>query len=137
MMAEFLATVSPWGTCKRQGGDFGIAPEVAMDKLYGFETADEVAEFLQDQGIKAQRASATSCAISKWVSEVTGEFVTTGPTSMSVGNLCEYQAFYHTKAVSEFIVLFDNGFFPELSTPRSSEGKIQFELSEGRVKNEE
>ncbi len=41
--------------------------EKSFKILSEFETADEIAEFFEQQGIKATRGSATSCAISEYV----------------------------------------------------------------------
>src|SRR5712671_1520972 len=62
-----------------------IDPIVAYDKLSNFETAQEIREYFQECGIKADRSSSSSCAISEWFKETTGEkFVSVG-ISIKVG----------------------------------------------------
>lgn len=45
--------------------------QVAFDKLAQFQTADEIADFLNVEEIKAIPGDANSCAISAWMKRTT------------------------------------------------------------------
>lgn len=94
---------------------------VAHDILAGFETADEIAQFLIGQGVKAFIGSATSCAISKWMKDVTGnDSIVT--TYGSIGYRTEgtrerlscTEIEGNTDAMADFVSNFDNRLYPTL-----------------------
>lgn len=102
---------------------------VVMDKLQGFETAEDLADFFRGYGIKAQPRNARMCAISQFVVEETGlEGIVTNTECVTHymeddGNEdydYEYQAIYsspHTQAMEEFVKNYDRGYYPDLVTP--------------------
>lgn len=93
---------------------------VARDKLLQFETADEIAEFLFEQGVKGTRALSTSCAIANWMTETTGIGVAVNQIEMwesyngAVVNYGGLVLHRHSDAISSFVIKFDEGHYPEL-----------------------
>lgn len=104
--------------------------DVVYDKLEQFETADEIARFLQDQEIKAAPKLAATCAIAVWVKKATEtELVIHVATSKTViyhsnakkmrteGKSIEDTIIWqrdHTEAMQDFISRFDAGDYPNL-----------------------
>lgn len=89
---------------------------VARDKLAGFETADEIAQFLLDQGVKGTLGSATNCAISMWMKEVTGDpsiRTTQACIACSLG-LQNIVIETNTDAMADFVSKFDEAQYPAL-----------------------
>lgn len=93
---------------------------VALDKLSTFETADDIALFLGDQGAKGNLNNSISCVMSNWLHEVTGD--TTIYTSKVAIGQYEVTAYddnftsirEHTIAMADFVSRFDNEHYPEL-----------------------
>lgn len=99
----------------------GVDIEVAIDKLAGFATADQVAAFLVDQGVKGYRAGAVTCPLARWLESVTGLHVAVFEAEIKArepfdyvvdegpGDECwpEQWHFKTTAAVRAFVVLFD------------------------------
>lgn len=92
---------------------------VVMDKLHGFETADDLAEFFRGYGIKAIPMSSSSCAVSKFVVEETGLFnILTDSISVThyrdfvLEEICN--KIPHTDVIKEFVGLYDRGCYPDL-----------------------
>jgi hypothetical protein len=98
---------------------------VAAEKLAGFETADEIAEFLKDYQIQATCEDGMKCALAMWLQQVTGE-----PGIMVSLHTTYYKAPFHeyyielekaedvfdnTQAMIEFIEKFDMGEYPDLT----------------------
>lgn len=92
-----------------------IDPTVVMDKLRNFETADELAAYFKEEGVKGVRATASSCPIALYFTQHTGKKVTVSSrikiweSEVQMG-----ESFGHTPATEKFIDLFDEGFYPEL-----------------------
>lgn len=97
---------------------------VAADKLAGFQTADEIAEYLQHEGIKAYQQAGDSCAISVYMNNLTGQKVFTGgqtmflnPPSMRDGCIDLSESEDHhplSSPMKQFITNFDSGLYPDL-----------------------
>lgn len=90
---------------------------VVADKLQGFETADDLAEFFRGYGIIAQPMNSRACAITQFVVEETGETnVCTTTTTCFIEDEYGEQtfAFLHTPAMSDFVKKFDTGVYPDL-----------------------
>lgn len=87
---------------------------VAFDKLAQFDTPDDIASYLESEGIKAYRGNASFCAVSNFISNLTGQEIET--TCLSVVNIGDSKKEFRltTTAMSEFIRRFDNGGYPEL-----------------------
>jgi hypothetical protein len=93
---------------------------VVMEKLHSFETADDIAGYFMDYGIKAEPQKARSCAISQFVEIETGYSVCTGSNKLFVDleenavlrGLGDY--YKHTPAMAEFVQNYDKGMYPEL-----------------------
>lgn len=94
---------------------------VVFDKLKGFETADELAEFFRGYGVKARPGRARACAISKFVVEETGVM----RVCSDANSVCTYEAndlgnspivttLLCTEAMAEFIRKYDRGCYPSL-----------------------
>src|ERR1051325_7893263 len=93
--------------------------EVVIDKLHGFETAEDIAEYFRHYGIKGTVANATACAITRFIEEETGEVgqYSTSPsfvTKIGNNNIMNMASIRNTTAMVEFIHKFDLGKFPEL-----------------------
>src|ERR1700745_1706260 len=97
-----------------------IDPQVAWDKLSGFETAEELRKYFQELGIQGRRGAFSGCPIANWISQQTGE-----PSVVDIGKITiahwtddqYYRAsvFNHTDATYQFILDFDAGDYPELA----------------------
>lgn len=99
--------------------------DVVIEKLHSFETADELAEFFQGYGIKAQPKKARSCAITKFVMEETGleDVLTTGShvsvlrrDVLTMDVLIEAKE-NNTPAMAHFVYKFDTNQYPDLVEP--------------------
>ena len=99
--------------------------DVVVDKLHGFETAEELAELFRSYGIKAIPTEARSCAISQFVEMETGILgqVVTSTRDISLMQKMydqglEYDetiaTFEHTDAMMHFVCQFDSGAYPDL-----------------------
>lgn len=107
--------------------DFGMA----FDKLAGFETAKELADFFKHEGVKGYKGAEESCPIANWMAAQTGESISvTGdhiaryiPDELDDWISDNYETFvgeYYrspTEAMMNFIIEFDGGDFPELVFP--------------------
>lgn len=88
-----------------------IAPEVAVDKLAGFQTADEVARFLAGEGVTGVVGAVEFCPVAQWLRKTTGaDRVFVYPGELHVAD-------HHRdtpEAVARFISFFDSTAYPEL-----------------------
>lgn len=97
-----------------------IDPQVAFDELAQFDSADEIAEYLQHLGIKGTRYSPYSCPISQFMSETTGlsaatsSLVRTFTSAEDMGLYKHNFSEYATEAIRAFIWRFDRCDYPEL-----------------------
>jgi hypothetical protein len=97
---------------------------VAYDKLSSLETADEIAQFLVSQGVKARRSDPSSCAVSEWMKGQTGLSIRTNFGSIRavkedidrIPFTIEGTEHSHNLALSDFIFKFDRGDYPELES---------------------
>lgn len=99
---------------------------VIIDKLHGFETADELADYFRYCGIKAIPGDARSCAITVFVEDemgVSGQIVTSTDCielheevveSYGHGYTEVRQMIRHTDAMKKFVKAFDKEEYPEL-----------------------
>lgn len=117
-----------------------IDPVVAWDKLKNFETAQEIREYFQSEGVKAVKGDHKSCAIAQWLIDTTGNPSVSVSSSVQIGistvtrtlgddiqfvrNQADHD-FRHTPATLDFIEEFDNGGYPEL------ESDVQYNAEEG------
>jgi hypothetical protein len=98
--------------------------DIVVKQLHGFETADEIAEYLQNYGITAEPMNAKTCALTKFVEAetgATGRIITTvysislnDPLSeewMADVPICVEN---HTEALKDFVNKFDSNFYPSL-----------------------
>lgn len=91
--------------------DFGVA----RDKLAGMESAKELADFFQAEGVKGVPGDASSCAIAVWMQETTGrKDISVSQEEMWTDGYGLGRVTEHTGAMKEFTVLFDERAFPEL-----------------------
>jgi hypothetical protein len=81
------------------------------------ESADAVAEFLRDKGIKGRPMSWTDCPIAHWIRSRTGglhgpkfEVITSG--TIEIREPVGVTRHFHSEAVEEFIRAFDGPFNP-------------------------
>lgn len=91
---------------------------VVIEKLHGFETADDLADFFRSYGIVAQPRDARSCAVSRFVASETGLVPT---TNMSAITFYEDESeefntlsYSHTDAIRMFVDQYDRGAYPDL-----------------------
>lgn len=95
---------------------------VVMEKLQGFETADDIAEFFKGYGIRAQPRDAKACAITQFIKEETGcPHITTSYKSVTVYRDDDWSykgddstTVSHTEAMETFVSLFDRFEYPFL-----------------------
>src|SRR5688500_4626720 len=92
---------------------------VAIDKLVGMESSDEIAGFFLDQGVKAVAGLANACAIARWVTDSTGTQVHVNQDSIwtyeDTTNLTGQQTLVEcTPAMLNFVNEFDAGRYPDL-----------------------
>lgn len=93
----------------------GIDIGVARDKLAGFQSADELAGFLMDEGIKGRRQMSNSCAIAVWMKKTTGVSVGVSMTELWEDHYTpRVQPIKHNEVLKDFVVKFDNHQYPEL-----------------------
>lgn len=98
--------------------------QVAFDKLAQFETADEIAEFLGGQNIKAVPQSGDRCAISAFMTGSTGMRVFTGGRSIFIDPPRNFDGGVRltdaddyrdlTIAMQDFVHKYDDNQYPEL-----------------------
>ena len=99
--------------------NFGIAVSVLVDKLNTMENADEVALFLESQGIKGNRGMAVSCPISNWIMRESGvDDVTTLYDVMVWDSTNGFSVCLERHGLGygpwEFVKNFDGGKYPHL-----------------------
>lgn len=88
----------------------------AYDKLSRFGSADEIAEFLKEQGIVAYRNRVYLCALSEFLSKETCLVVRTdGATIRAEAYGISVREEILTKAMKDFVVRFDKGDYPEIT----------------------
>ena len=89
---------------------------VVMEKLQGFEAADDLAAYFADYGILAQPRNARSCAIAQFVTIETGLAVAVNTSALRIeneeGDVIE--CIQHTAAMENFVEKYDRGYYPEL-----------------------
>lgn len=90
---------------------------VVMEKLQGFETAGDLADYFRDYGIIAQPRNARTCAIAKFVQAETGIYgVVVNTSALRIedeeGNITE--CIPHTDAMTNFVEDYDRGYYPAL-----------------------
>lgn len=90
-----------------------IDPQVAYDKIAGFETANELADYLLSEDCKGVRASAGMCPLAVYMRGQTGA-ASTASNKIKVYGLDKEDHFDHTPATECFMGLFDTGEFPDL-----------------------
>lgn len=103
-----------------------IDVQVLVDKLNGLESADEVAAFLQEQGVIGVPMAAEFCPVSNWIRRESGEKHVSTANSVRIWET-ENTAFWNSygpgdiKAqyilspfVQKFIVKFDSLNYPNL-----------------------
>ena len=77
--------------------------QVAVDKIRGFDTAEDIAGFLIDQGVTGLPGSRVACPIAMWLRRTTGRMtvVTAGQSR------CGDRIFRHNPAMRSFIEEWD------------------------------
>jgi hypothetical protein len=93
---------------------------LAVGKLAGFSSAQEVREFLASEGVKATPKKSDSCAIAHYLHRETEQIVSVHRGGVTVWeetlpfNFNRTQVAQHTAAMLDFINHFDHGDYPEL-----------------------
>lgn len=100
-----------------------IDPTVIYDKISGFETADEIAAFLTEQGVRANPGQASGCALSVYFEKETGQWTSFGtergfswppPRWPPIGPRPPEIKYECTPAMQEFIKKFDHKEYADL-----------------------
>jgi hypothetical protein len=90
-----------------------IDPQVAFDKLNGFQTPKELADYFKSEGIKGYKASHVDCPIASWMTKTIG--MRTSVAGYVVVLDARSNFFVKTPPVlTKFMTIFDRGDFPEL-----------------------
>ncbi len=91
--------------------------EVAFKTLTQFDYAFEIANFLEEQQVKAITADSSQCAITQWMNKATGldSISTTQQFIFQAVPGVEYELVgENTPAMQEFVRNFDRGIYPSL-----------------------
>ena len=91
--------------------------QVLIDKISGFETADEIAKCLKENNVKGYRQIAYSCAISAYFTDLGDKVISSSTCFLDVEirlNNGERFNILCTNALGDFIGRFDSGYYPEL-----------------------
>ena len=98
-----------------------ISVEVLVDKLNGFNTPCDIAEFLTEQRVTGCQGCASTCVISNWITVESGETNITTSNAVKVWMYDPEMVFERSKVtypvsptVLDFIKLFDQGKYPHL-----------------------
>jgi hypothetical protein len=94
-----------------------IAPEVAVEKLLGFDTPRAIATFLEAEGIRGIRGSAFYCPIALWLRCTTAADLTSvGPRDLAVylGDDRLTWEWSQKAPLGVFITSFDSGVYSQL-----------------------
>lgn len=105
---------------------------VAADKIAQFQTAEEIAGYLGEQGVRAIPECGTDCAIARYMQDATGVknvFVGTAQiflnppmdTECVVDIDAAEDTYDHTPAMRDFVTRYDMGAYPELVEVRSED----------------
>ncbi len=87
----------------------------AVNKFAEFKTADEVAEFLRERGIKGQIGNLNRCPIAEYVNGASGVNCEVDDDSVAVAFNDDAEAKYiMSAAMKEFVQKFDAGDYPDL-----------------------
>lgn len=96
-----------------------VEVEVLVDKLNGFQSEQEIAEFFHHQGIRGVTGAANHCVISNWLKQESGQEYISTAHAVSVWakpNDTDRIGFHKlSHIVKMFIEHFDNGQYPELT----------------------
>lgn len=105
-------------------GDDKLAVIEVLEKLGALGSADHIALFLEEEGIKGHLTNSESCPITNYIERETDAVVTTGRYSMSIEFGCESVDFVEKggdfgllpqyEAVSYFVRNFDEEEYPNL-----------------------
>jgi hypothetical protein len=87
-----------------------IDPQVLLDKLGSFSTPDEVAQYLEGQGIVGDLRKGSTCPVSKYTTQNGANYVYTSRRSM----LTDRKIYNLPEVVSKFVEKFDEGHYPNL-----------------------
>lgn len=106
--------------------DIKLAVTPYLEKLAGFETAEQIRSFMVNEEVKAIRRRSDSCAVAEYVRRESGQKVSvrggavhTPCRLLSVTTHEDGEEIKrNTPAMREFILNFDNGDYPELVDPK-------------------
>lgn len=95
-----------------------IEPVEAYDILAEFQTCDQIAQYLYNEGVTGTPNDSISCPIANFMRLQTGlDFDVTGDGINSCLDLGEEFSFYVTDAMIDFIFEFDEGGYSHLADP--------------------
>lgn len=90
-----------------------IDPQVAFDKLNGFQTPKELADYFKSEGIKGTKAGHEVCPIANWMTKTTGMRTSVAAYVIVLdvrSDFCETSP----SLLVDFMSEFDRGDYPEL-----------------------
>lgn len=78
-------------------------------------SADQIARYLEKQGIKGKRNSSVQCPVARWLrQELGGTVLTRAYSVMYYGPFPRVVKYGYGDSLKEFVKRFDNGGFPNL-----------------------
>lgn len=94
--------------------------DVAYEKLCQFESSDELADFLTQEGVKGKQDLADACALAVWMQTQTGENILVSTVEMyKMDENDDYSCRRrHNDTLASFVQNFDFGKYPELVSQR-------------------
>lgn len=80
-----------------------------------FDTADDLAEFLEAKKIKGYPLDPTTCPVSNWLYMATGQIVQISPFYARTTDRGSIQRHLLPDAATDLVIDFDCGLYPELA----------------------
>lgn len=90
-----------------------IDPQVAFDKLAGFQVASELADYFKSEGIQGTKAYHDECPIAIWMTKTTGMRTSVADYVIILDSRSQFSA-NSSPAMIDFMRSFDRGDYPEL-----------------------
>jgi hypothetical protein len=102
-----------------------IDMQVAVDKLAGFQTCDEIADYLRSEGIVGNVGRHDSCPVALWLGKTTGQtasvagYIIPGIASITEDKLVN-EVIQTPQVIKDFIKKFDSRLYPDLIERKKS-----------------
>ena len=95
-----------------------IEPQVAIEKLTGMGTTKEIAKYLEGEGITGHQTNAKACPVARYLQRETEHNVQVTIGHVMIVGRRIMEVMYLPQHLSDFIVEFDAGYYPELIIER-------------------